>query len=403
MLRTETRDRSTGVVWRADRAPLPRRQAVAVVVALCLIVGGCDSAPPQVTVLSAQETLDATTFAALVDRISEPGGYFDTDNLISNEGGYLNVMDALADRGLSGGAYLGVGPDQNFSYVAELRPSIVFIVDVRRDNMLHHLLLKALMEMSPTRVEFLSYLHGVAPPADTAGWTEAPVGEVVAFVDSAWTASSGTTGSDWILWLHETVRRLVAGYGLPLAAEDLDTIDGFHRTFMAAGPSLRFTSFGRAPRPYYPTYRQLVLETDADGDHASYLAAADRYRTVRELQLANRIVPVVGDLAGSHAIREIGAVLKETGVDLHALYASNVEYYLWQDRTFASWVENVRSLPVSDNAVVIRSYFANFGRPHPSAIRGYYATQSLQPVSTLVQGGFDSYWDVVTRDVVPLR
>ncbi|NNM33333.1 MAG: hypothetical protein HKO53_09720 [Gemmatimonadetes bacterium] len=402
--RGEAQRRGAGSVARFQRAARTarrcgarsRRRAVAGIAGVALILAGCDSGPPRAAVLSAQESIDASTFAALIHRISEPGGYFDTDNLISNESGYLNVIDGLAGRGLSGGAYLGVGPDQNFSYVAELRPSIVFIIDVRRDNMLHHLLLKALVEMSPTRVEFLAHLHGVTPPAAPEEWRDASVEAVMAFGDSAGTEAQRTG-------LRARVRGLVEGYGVPLTADDFDTIERFHRTFRDAGPSLRFTSFGRAPRPYYPTYRQLVLETDADGDHASYLASAERYDVVRELQLAHRIIPVVGDLSGSHALREIGAVLTEMGEEVKAFYSSNVEYYLWQNRTFPSWVENVRSLPTAEDAVVIRSYFSNFGRLHPSAIRGYYATQSLQPVGTLTAGGFDNYWDVVTRDVLPLR
>jgi len=53
--------------------------------------------------------------------------------------------------------------------------------------------------------------------------------------------------------------------------------------------------------------------------------------------------------------------------------------------------------------VIIRSYFPNFGGRHPSAIPGYWATQSLQSVRTLEAGGFSSYFDLVTRDAVDLR
>src|SRR5262245_49129514 len=35
--------------------------------------------------------------AALSAQLSEPGGYFDTDNLISNETSYLQVADRLAE------------------------------------------------------------------------------------------------------------------------------------------------------------------------------------------------------------------------------------------------------------------------------------------------------------------
>src|SRR5262245_29283484 len=75
-------------------------------------------------------------FAGQIASLSEPAGYFDTDNLISNERSYLEVLPDLKKLGVKGGAYIGVGPDQNFSYIAAVRPDIAFIVDVRRDNML---------------------------------------------------------------------------------------------------------------------------------------------------------------------------------------------------------------------------------------------------------------------------
>ena len=87
------------------------------------------------------------TFAADVAALSEPAGYFDTDNLISNERSYLDVVPDLKKRGVRGGAYIGVGPDQNFSYMAAIRPDVVFIVDVRRDNLLLHLLFKSLFSL----------------------------------------------------------------------------------------------------------------------------------------------------------------------------------------------------------------------------------------------------------------
>src|SRR5947209_4600108 len=90
------------------------------------------------------DRLPPPAFAALSARLSEPGGYFDTDNLISNESSYLHALDALRQAGTEGGAYLGVGPDQNLSYIAALRPHVAFIIDIRRDNLLEHLLYKAL-------------------------------------------------------------------------------------------------------------------------------------------------------------------------------------------------------------------------------------------------------------------
>lgn len=356
------------------------------------VAGG---AAPALSPREAQRT--DTSFAGLVRRLSEAGGFFDTDNLISNESGYLKVMGALDRLAVRGGAYVGVGPDQNFSYIARIRPEVAFLVDIRRDNLLHHLLLKALMEASPTRVEFLSALHGKEPPPDPAEWVERPVEAVVAWVDEAPTSPAFREA------LQASVEDAVRGFGVPLDEADLATVGRFHRTFMDAGLDLRFTSFGRPPRPYYPTYRRLVLETDMDGANASYLAREEDYAFLRGLQRAGKIVPVVGDLAGDHALREVGAVLRESGLSISAIYASNVEFYLWGDGSFPDWTANVASLPASPNAVVIRSYFPNFGGVHPSAVPGHYATQTLQPVATLVAGEFATYWDVVTREAVPLR
>jgi hypothetical protein len=370
---------------------------VAIAMASALLLGACETAPPRAAPLAAQEAIDATRFGGLVERISERGGYFDTDNLISNESGYLKVVDALVRTAGTGGAYVGVGPDQNYSYIAALRPEIAFIVDVRRDNLLHHLLLKALVERAPTRVEFLAGLHGVSPPDDTEAWRGRDIEEVVAWIDGAPRLSDGLDP------VHAEVAARIDGYGVPLSEDDHATIRRFHQTFIDAGTALRFTSFGRPPRPYYPTYRQLVLETDVDGDRASYLASEDAYEVVRDLHLANRIVPVVGDLSGSTALREMGVVMREHGVQLTAFYASNVEFYLWQAGTFGRWVDNVAALPVAPGAVVIRSYFSNTGRAHPSSIPGYYATQSLQPISVLLAEPFQTYWDAVTRGILPLR
>jgi hypothetical protein len=372
----------------------PRRGAW---VTLAILLAGCDVTPAWSAPVRAQEALSDQDFAALVERISEQDGYFDTDNLISNETSYLNVMDALDRLQIVGGAYVGVGPDQNFSYIARLRPEIAFITDVRRDNLLHHLLLKALIERSPTRVDFLAALHGREAPEDAAAWRSRPIEEIVDYVDQRPLEPSVAST------LTEDIRTDVISYGVPLSDDDLAAIERFHQTFIRAGLDLRFTSYGRAPQWYYPTYREITLETDFDGDPASYLSTPEAYEVVRDLHLANKIIPVVGDMSGPDALREIGDVMREMEVELSAFYTSNVEFYLWRGRTFERWAANLGSLPAIDDAVIIRSYFPNAGGAHPSAVQGYYSTQTLQSVRSMLDGDFRSYWDLVTRDVLDLR
>ena len=95
-----------------------RRAARGALVSLltAVLLAGCDAAPARSAPVQFRQAFSDADFAALVDRISEPAGYFDTDNLISNESGYLTVMDALAKTGIEGGAYVGVGPDRTWCY-----------------------------------------------------------------------------------------------------------------------------------------------------------------------------------------------------------------------------------------------------------------------------------------------
>src|SRR5438309_3616536 len=111
--------------------------------------------------------LTSQEFATLSADLSERSGFFDTDNLISNEDSYLHAVTTVAKLGITGGAYLGVGPDQNFSYITAIRPRIAFIIDVRRDNLLELLLFKSIFGLSRNRLEYLCLLLGRAIPGDS--------------------------------------------------------------------------------------------------------------------------------------------------------------------------------------------------------------------------------------------
>ena len=104
------------------------------------------------------KAIPAAEFSRIIREFSEEGGYFRSDNLVSNETAYLHVVDQLQDSGISGGAYLGVGPEQNFTYIAKVRPRIAFIVDIRRQAIIQHLMFKALFRLADTRAKFLSLL-----------------------------------------------------------------------------------------------------------------------------------------------------------------------------------------------------------------------------------------------------
>ncbi len=319
-------------------------------------------------------------FAARISQLSESGGYFDTDNLISNEKSYLHVIPALRRSGLKGGAYIGVGPDQNFSYIAQLRPSIAFIVDIRRDNLLMHLLLKAVLQMSDTRVDYLCLLFGRPSPARLDDWRRADLDKIVDHVEGT------PLGPQAIAALRGRVDAAIKAFGVPLSAADLATIDRFHRTFIARGIALKFETIGRGSRPYYPTYRDLMLETDREGKRWSYLASEDDFQFVRTLEQRDLVIPVVGNLAGTHALAAIGKLMSERGDTLSAFYASNVEFYLFGDNTFPKFVANLELLPHTKSSLIIRSIFSGGFGSLPYSIPGYASASIVQPVDDVLRG-----------------
>src|SRR5262245_54160364 len=97
-------------------------------------------------------------FWQLSDSLSEPNGYFRSDNLLSNEIWFHRVIPLLLNRTDRNGVYMGVGPEQNFTYIAAVRPKMVFIPDIRRGNLHTQLMYKALFELSRDRAEFVSRL-----------------------------------------------------------------------------------------------------------------------------------------------------------------------------------------------------------------------------------------------------
>ena len=349
---------------------------------------------------AAPAALGQQEFARLIESLSEPGGYFDTDNLISNERSYLHVMGGLERRGVRGGAYIGVGPDQNFSYIARIRPEIAFIIDVRRDNLLQHLMFKALFARARNRAEYLALLVGRPLRAPVAQWSERPLEAIVAHLDSAAATPASVSAA------HAAVAGELRTVGMPLTADDRATIVRFHQAFIDGGLALRFRTHGRLPRPYYPTLRDLLLERDLEGRHAGYLAREADFQFVREMQRTNRIVPVVGDLAGPHALAAIGRAVRERGLHVSALYASNVEDYLLRDGTFDRYSRTVAALPRDRRSVIIRSWFGTgFGGPHPDAVPGHASTQLLQSIEAFAaeREDYRSYRDVVLSRSVSTR
>jgi len=340
----------------------------------------------------------APPLAALIERLSEPGGYFDTDNLISNEASFLQVGDALG--GSAGGAYLGVGPDQNFTYIARLRPRWAFIVDIRRQNMLEHLLFNAIFEKAETPLAYLSWLF-CRPllPSSTErprGEGVEPARELIAALEVS-PARAELFEQNLAAVLQHVERRLA----FPLADQDRADLRSLYRAFFEGQLELRFHSHGRPPMPYHPTFRELVTARSPSGREGHFLTSSADYRYVRDLARAGRIVPVVGDFAGPTSLKAIGGFLRERGEKVAAFYVSNVEFYLIRSGRFRSFVANLRDLPLAEGSLFIRAYF-DYGLAHPAGLPGHRSTTLLQRIPRFLAlyetGVYRSYWDVCTLD-----
>src|SRR5215467_12022782 len=120
---------------------------------------------PRVPSTSLANEITDDAFWKMVEDFSEAGGYFRSDNFISNERQYQWVISDLKRGRAPGGVYLGVGPEQNFTYLAALQPQIAFIIDIRRQNLVEQLIYKSLFELSADRADFLSLLFSRRRPS----------------------------------------------------------------------------------------------------------------------------------------------------------------------------------------------------------------------------------------------
>ncbi len=340
-----------------------------------------------------------TEFSRLITRLSEGPGFFQSDNLVSNETSYLHVLGAFRALDLSGGAYLGVGPEQSFSYIAATTPKIAFVIDIRRDNMLLHLLMKAMFETSRNRLEYLCQLYGRPVPGDLYLWTDMDLESLIDYIDRTPLDSAVHARN------HLRLTQRVARYGVVLNPDDLETVRRFHDEFAVSGLDVRYSTRSRRLRLVFPTNRQLYLATDLDGIATSYLSTEDRWRTVRGLQNRHRILPVVGDLAGPKALRAIGDYLREIGETVSVFYLSNVEQYLFRAGSFPAFVRNVQTLPYRANSVLVRSWFGR-GFLLPSTVPGSFSTQIAQTFPQFMRLMADTavvdYWALV-NDGIDLR
>jgi hypothetical protein len=373
-----------------------RRHFLGVLAVLTLV--GAVWFGPRVQVASGDlpRELSDRAFWKLVVDFSEPDGYFRSDNLVSNETAFQHVIPGLIERTKRGGVYLGVGPDQNFTYIAAFHPRLAFIIDIRRQNLLLHLMYKALIEMSDDRADFLSRLFSRTRPRALTRTTSAEE-LFTAFADV--TPTEGNYRNN----LNAIVDRLTKHHGFRLTEFDRQTIDErIFRNFFNSGPELRY-SF---PRAYggqmFPSYAELMLQTDVAGLNHSYMSTDESYQALRDLERRNLVVPVVADFGGPKAIRLIGAYLRDHNATVTYFYTSNVEQYLFQSDAWRRFFASVATLPVEPTSTFIRAFFnMGFRYPPPVYNPSLRSATLLDPIVSEIRafraGDIQTYYDVVER------
>lgn len=388
---------------------LARRLAL-VVVSGMLFAFGCQSAreepspsptsaptPPSSTGDDAS-TPDAATsgkllpdeaVGPLVARLSEPAGDFPSENYVTNETSLLHVAQALREPRLRGRAYVGVGPEQSYTYLALLEPRVAYIVDIRRGNLLEHLVFRGCFEEGATRAGFLRALLAREPRAEPAP------GPGFSPVEAAFRG----VAADPALEAHGVARTraLLERLAIVSAPSDSRDIVRVHRAFARYGLAIAYSMVGS--ERLYPTLAQNLAATE--GDVGTFLASEEAYTKVRRMVLENRVVPVVGDFGGPHALHAVGEDMRSRGLTLGLLYASNVEQYLFEQRKHGAFVDSLAAMPHDDASRLVHVWF-DAGRRHPAQREGHRTTELAVPVDAFVARGkrrpYRSFWEVVTAE-----
>jgi len=331
--------------------------AVAFAAALLLPSGRLHATPSAADTLP--DKLTNEEFWKLSQDSSEPNGFFQSDNLVSNEIYLQWVVPELVSRVKAGGVYLGVGPEQNFTYIAAVKPKMVFITDVRRGNMCMQLMYKAIFELTKDRADFLELLFNKKRPANlTEKSTAADLAN--AFWDVV------TSGDDvYKANLKRIEDHLTKTHGFGLSAGDLEGVEFIYSHFYYDCMRINYNSSSGNGRGggAMSMYGDLMLLTDGSGVSRYYLQSEEAFRFLKDLETRNMLVPVVGNFAGPKALRAVGKYVRDHGATVTAMYLSNVEQYLNQDGIWTYFCANVASMPLDDTSTFIRSVRGGGGGP----------------------------------------
>jgi hypothetical protein len=337
-----------------------------------------------------------STFWRLMTELSEPWGTFRSENFVSNETALQWVIPKLVRRVPPGGVYMGVAPDQNFTLITALRPSIAFIVDIRHQNAVEHLMYKALIETSTDRADFLARLFARAPLTGVDSTSSAA--QLFAALEKQPADSARYRAN-----LRAITARLTDVHRFALSDSERVSLGCVYGAFFTQGLDLTYgyASECNNPGPYGyavggtggfrrggfrgPTYQAMLTETDSAGVNWSYLGSERAFRALKDMEERNLIVPLTGDFAGPKALRAVGQWARAHDAKVTTFYISNVEQYLFEQGDEAKrFFENVATLPVDETSMFVRSFQGGRFWPTDTTVR--FTPQSAAGRSMEVYG-----------------
>src|SRR5262245_6795491 len=215
------------------------RRAILVIAALALVpalrvLPLSPARPVNVPASTLPQRLSGAEFWKPSTDLSEPDGTFRSDNLVSNELFMQRIIPDLIRVVRPGRVYLGVGPEQNFTYIAAIKPAMAFIVDIRRGNLRLHLMYKALFELSEDRADFVSRLFSMKRRAGLS--KRSTVQESFAAFEDPQLRSEELYKQN-VAAIRDV---LVKKQALGLSAEELTGIENVYQEFYSRGPDIHY-------------------------------------------------------------------------------------------------------------------------------------------------------------------
>ena len=183
-----------------------------------------------------------------------------------------------------------------------------------------------------------------------------------------------------IPWVHEIYRVLVSASATPdeliarFAQENRAATAQLLREGLAGHRQAEQIArhWERRRDPWFH-YLRRVQGLVRDGQPFSWLASQELYEHVRTLHRSGRIVSRNGDVTAERTVRAVGDAARQLGVPVRVVYFSNAEQFFPYSDGF---IANMRALPTDERSVVVRTIRH---RSIPNAVDGrwHYVVHSF--------------------------